>query len=44
VPTGGGDDFAFVEEEGDFADFAEDMGDFEIIEEEPKDKRPPPQQ
>ncbi len=35
-------EFAFVEDAGDF-EFAEDLGDFEVFEEEPADKKRPPQ-
>jgi hypothetical protein len=33
-----------VEDEGDFAEFSEDVGDFEVFEEQPPEKRPPPQE
>ena len=36
-------EFAFVEDEGDFGEFTEDLGDFEVFEEQPPEKRPPPQ-
>jgi hypothetical protein len=32
----------FTEDEGDFA-FVEDEGDFEVFEEQPPEKRPPPE-
>jgi hypothetical protein len=31
-----------VEEDGDFDEFTEDVGDFEVFEEQPVEKRPPP--